>query len=112
MRDYAQVRADGRITREIADSALRMLDVDDRGFDGMDRKILSTIIEKYDGGPVGIETLAASVSEEKDTIEDVYEPFMIQEGFINKTPRGRLATRLAYEHLKIPFRGNQQLRAY
>ncbi len=101
VRDYAQVRADGIISRQVADSALRMLDVDEKGFDGMDRKILSTIIEKYDGGPVGIETLAASVSEEKDTIEDVYEPYLIQEGFINKTPRGRLATRLAYEHLGI-----------
>ncbi len=102
VRDYAEVRADGVISRHVADCALRMLDVDEKGFDGMDRKILSTIIEKYDGGPVGIETLAASVSEEKDTIEDVYEPFLIQEGFINKTPRGRLATRLAYEHLGIP----------
>ena len=103
VRDYAEVRADGTISRDVADSALKMLDVDHKGFDGMDRKILSTIIEKYDGGPVGVETLAASVSEEKDTIEDVYEPYLIQEGFINKTPRGRLATRLAYEHLGIPY---------
>jgi Holliday junction DNA helicase RuvB len=109
VRDYAEVRADGTVTRDIADSALKMLDVDHRGFDGMDRKILSTIIEKYDGGPVGIETLAASVSEEKDTIEDVYEPYLIQEGFINKTPRGRLATRLAYEHLGIAFHCSRQL---
>ena len=95
----------------MADAALKMLDVDRRGFDGMDRKILSTIIEKYDGGPVGIETLAASVAEEKDTLEDVYEPFLIQEGFINKTPRGRMATRLAYEHLRIPYNVcNRQLR--
>ena len=111
VRDYAEVRADGEITREVADQALKMLDVDERGFDRMDRRILSTIIEKYDGGPVGIETLAAAVSEEKDTLEDVYEPYLIQEGFLNKTPRGRLATRLAYEHLKIPYRrGPQQLR--
>lgn len=111
VRDYAEVRADGQITREVADQALRMLDVDERGFDRMDRRILSTIIEKYDGGPVGIETLAAAVSEEKDTLEDVYEPYLIQEGFLNKTPRGRLATRLAYEHLKIPYRRSpQQLR--
>lgn len=102
VRDYAEVRAAGVVTRPVADCALRMLDVDEKGFDGMDRKILNTIIQKYDGGPVGIETLAASVSEEKDTLEDVYEPFLIQEGFINKTPRGRLATRLAYEHLGIP----------
>jgi Holliday junction DNA helicase RuvB len=113
VRDYAEVRADGTITRDVADSALKMLDVDHKGFDGMDRKILSTIIEKYDGGPVGIETLAASVSEEKDTIEDVYEPYLIQEGFINKTPRGRLATRLAYEHLGIPYNScSRQLNIY
>ena len=111
VRDYAEVRANGRISLQVADAALKMLDVDHKGFDGMDRKILSTIIEKYDGGPVGIETLAASVSEEKDTLEDVYEPFLIQEGFINKTPRGRLATRLAYEHLGVPYNTcNRQLR--
>ena len=103
VRDYAEVRADGKISLQVADAALKMLDVDHKGFDAMDRKILSTIIEKYDGGPVGIETLAASVAEEKDTLEDVYEPFLIQEGFINKTPRGRMATRLAYEHLRIPY---------
>ncbi|MEM5788289.1 MAG: Holliday junction branch migration DNA helicase RuvB [Syntrophobacteraceae bacterium] len=114
VRDYAEVRADGIVSRNVADLALKMLDVDERGFDGMDRKILSTIIEKYDGGPVGIETLAASVSEEKDTLEDVYEPYLIQEGFISKTPRGRLATRLAYEHLGITcVRGKDgQMRLY
>lgn len=112
VRDYAEVRADGQITRQVADMALKMLDVDEKGFDGMDRKILSTIIEKYDGGPVGIETLAAAVSEEKDTLEDVYEPFLIQEGFLNKTPRGRLATRLAYEHLGLSQHSSQQLRMY
>lgn len=112
VRDYAEVRADGRITREVADLALRMLDVDEKGFDGMDRKILSTIIEKYDGGPVGIETLSAAVSEERDTLEDVYEPYLIQEGFLNKTPRGRLATRLAYEHLGISVRSCRQLKIY
>lgn len=111
VRDYAEVRANGVVSRKVADSALKMLDVDEKGFDAMDRKILSTIIEKYDGGPVGIETLAASVSEEKDTIEDVYEPFLIQEGFINKTPRGRLATRLAYDHLGISYNAcSRQLR--
>lgn len=109
VRDFAEVRADGKVTRDVADQALKMLDVDERGFDAMDRKILSTIIEKYDGGPVGIETLAAAVSEEKDTIEDVYEPYLIQEGFLNKTPRGRLATRLAYEHLGLSFRAGRQL---
>ena len=112
VRDYAEVRADGRITREVADYALGMLEVDHKGFDRMDRKILLTIIEKYDGGPVGIDTLAAAVSEEKGTLEDVYEPYLIQEGFLNKTPRGRVATRLAYEHLGITLRSNQQLRLY
>ena len=112
VRDYAEVRANGVITREVADLGLKMLDVDEKGFDRMDRKILSTIIEKYDGGPVGVETLAAAVSEEKDTIEDVYEPYLIQEGFINKTPRGRLATRLAYEHLHIQFPARQQMRMF
>lgn len=110
VRDYAEVRADGRITREVADHALGMLEVDEKGFDGMDRKILNTIIEKYDGGPVGIETLAAAVSEEKDTLEDVYEPYLIQVGFLHKTPRGRLATRLAYDHLGVPYQAIQQLR--
>jgi holliday junction DNA helicase RuvB len=110
VRDYAEVRADGKITRDVADHALGMLEVDEKGFDRMDRKILSTIIEKYDGGPVGIETLSAAVSEEKDTLEDVYEPYLIQLGFLHKTPRGRLATRLAYEHLGISYRGEHQLR--
>lgn len=112
VRDYAEVRADGEITQDVADRALKMLGVDEKGFDRMDRKILSTIIEKYDGGPVGIETLAAAVSEEKDTLEDVYEPYLIQEGYLNKTPRGRLATRLAYEHLGVEYRSGQQLRLY
>ncbi len=112
VRDYAEVKADGRITSEVADRALRMLDVDELGFDRMDRKILVTIIEKYDGGPIGIDTLAAAVSEEKDTLEDVYEPYMIQEGFLKKTPRGRMATRRAFEHLGFPFRPDGQLRLY
>jgi len=112
VRDYAEVRADGKITREVADYALKMLEVEQRGFDRMDRKILHTIIDKYEGGPVGIDTLAAAVSEEKGTLEDVYEPYLIQEGFLNKTPRGRMATRLAYEHLGIAFRSSQQLRLY
>ena len=99
VRDYAEVRADGQITRSVADQALKMLEVDEKGFDRMDRKILHAIIEKYDGGPVGIETLAAAVAEERDTLEDVYEPYLIQEGYLKKTPRGRMATRWAYEHL-------------
>ncbi len=100
VRDYAQVCADGKITRKVADEALTMMNVDQRGFDRMDRCILSTIIEKFDGGPIGLETLAAAICEDKDTLEDVYEPYLIQEGFLKRTPRGRVATRLAYEHLE------------
>ncbi|SMC16783.1 Holliday junction DNA helicase subunit RuvB [Desulfacinum hydrothermale DSM 13146] len=112
VRDYAEVRAEGVITRDVADAALKLLDVDEQGFDRMDRRILSTIIEKYDGGPVGIETLAAAVSEEKDTLEEVYEPYLIQMGFLKKTPRGRVATRLAFQHLGRPYRSTQQLRLF
>lgn len=98
IRDFAQVKWDGIITRNVADEALEMLEIDKKGLDKMDKSILLTIMEKFDGGPVGIETLSISVSEEKDTIEDVYEPFLIQIGYLNRTPRGRVATRLAYEH--------------
>lgn len=98
-RDYAQERADSVITSEVADTALRMLDIDDRGLDLMDRRILETVIEKFDGGPVGVDTLAASLAEDRNTIEDMYEPFLMQQGFIRRTPRGREATRLAYEYL-------------
>jgi Holliday junction DNA helicase RuvB len=98
VRDFAQVKGTGVIDREVADAALKMLEVDPKGFDSMDRKILLTIIDKFDGGPVGVETLSHAVCEEKDTIEDVYEPFLIQCGYLNRTPRGRVATRLAYEH--------------
>jgi holliday junction DNA helicase RuvB len=112
VRDYAQVKADGHITRTVADQALKMLDVDEKGFDRMDRKILRTIIEKYDGGPIGIETLAAAVSEEKDTIEDVYEPYLIQEGYLKKTPRGRMVTRRAFEHLGLKAQPGGQLKLY
>ncbi|HOP81079.1 MAG TPA: Holliday junction branch migration DNA helicase RuvB, partial [Armatimonadota bacterium] len=101
VRDYAQVRADGIITKEVANNALAMLEVDHRGLDTLDRKFLRTIIEKFDGGPVGIETVAAAIGEERDTIEDVYEPYLLQIGFLQRTPRGRVATRLAYEHLGI-----------
>lgn len=101
VRDFAQVRAGGVITKQVADDALKMLEVDSEGFDGMDRKILLTIINKYSGGPVGVETLSAAISEEKDTIEDVYEPYLIQEGYIDRTPRGRTATPLAYRHFGI-----------
>lgn len=98
VRDYAEVKADGKITSEIADMALNLLDVDDKGFDNMDRKLILAIIEKFDGGPVGLNSLAAAISEERDTIEDVLEPFLIQQGFIHRTPQGRVATKLAYQH--------------
>lgn len=103
VRDYAQVRANGVITGEVADRALRLLDVDELGMDTMDRKLLLTIIDKFNGGPVGIETLASAISEERDTIEDVYEPFLMQKGFLDRTPRGRVATKPAYQHFgRIP----------
>ncbi len=98
VRDFAQVKADGIITTEVADQALERLEVDKRGFDHMDRLILLTIIDKFSGGPVGLETLAAAVGEEKDTIEDVIEPYLLQQGYLNRTPRGRTATQLAYQH--------------
>ncbi len=101
VRDFAQVEADGVITREVAMHALDMLDVDDQGLDKMDRHIMLTIIEKFNGGPIGIDTLSAAVCEEKDTIEDVYEPFLIQRGYLKRTPRGRVATRLSYRHFNI-----------
>nr|WP_255317224.1 Holliday junction branch migration DNA helicase RuvB [Candidatus Magnetobacterium casensis] len=101
VRDFAQVKNNGIIDIAITDSSLLALNIDKMGLDEMDRKLLQTIIEKYNGGPVGLDTLAASVSEEKDTIEDVYEPFLIQEGLIERTPRGRLATRLAYQHMGV-----------
>jgi Holliday junction DNA helicase RuvB len=97
-RDFAEVRADGVITKTVAEQALALLEVDHRGFDRMDRALMLAIIDKFAGGPVGVDTLAAAVGEERDTIEDVYEPFLIQEGFLNRTPRGRVATALAYEH--------------
>ncbi|MBD3225694.1 MAG: Holliday junction branch migration DNA helicase RuvB [Caldithrix sp.] len=100
-RDFAQVMADNRITKEVADMALNRLDVDEKGLDEMDKKILLTIIEKYDGGPVGLNTIAVAVSEENDTIEEVYEPYLIQQGFLKRTPRGRQVTPLAYEHLNV-----------
>lgn len=103
VRDYAEVMCDGVITREIASDGLKMLDIDELGLDNTDRKLLSIIIEKFSGGPVGLDTIAASMSEERDTIEDVYEPYLLQLGFIERTPRGRKATRLAYEHMNIPY---------
>jgi Holliday junction DNA helicase RuvB len=99
VRDFAQVQGDGVITRRLVEAAMERLDVDKKGLDQMDRRLLLTIIEKFDGGPVGLETLAAALNEEKDTLEDVYEPFLIQEGFLDRTSRGRQATRVAYEYL-------------
>ncbi len=104
-RDYAQVKGDGAITKSLTDESLRMLEVDRLGLDKMDTMLLLTLIDKFDGGPVGVETLAAAIGEEKDTIEDVYEPFLIQAGFLQRTPRGRLATALAYEHFGRQQRG-------
>jgi len=102
VRDYAQVMADGVITEPVAREALARLEIDDLGLDEVDHKVLRSIIEKFDGGPVGLDTIAASISEESDTIMDVYEPYLLQVGFIQRTPRGRVATRLAYEHLGLP----------
>jgi len=104
VRDFAQVRANGIITRAVAGDALKLLEVDERGFDRMDRALLLAIIDKFGGGPVGVETLAAAIGEEADTIEDVYEPFLIQEGFLNRTSKGRVATPLAYDHFGRPVR--------
>jgi len=98
VRDYAQVRADGAITLAVVQDTLRLLEIDEMGFDQMDRMILLTIIDKFGGGPVGLDTISAAISEESDTIEDVYEPFLIQNGFLNRTPRGRVATPAAYRH--------------
>ena len=105
VRDFAQVVGNGVITADIADEALKRLHVDKMGLDRIDRRVLKCIIEKYDGGPVGIETIAAAVSEERDTIEDVYEPYLMQLGFLGRTPRGRVATKLAYDHLGISQTG-------
>ncbi len=109
VRDFAQVRAQGVISGEVADQALALLEVDRRGFDKMDRAILLTIIDKFSGGPVGVETLAAAIGEERDTIEDVYEPFLIQEGYLSRTPKGRMATPLAFAHFgRAPGAGTAQ----
>jgi Holliday junction DNA helicase RuvB len=102
VRDYAQVMADGVVTRDVAREALARLEIDELGLDEVDHKVLSTIVEKFDGGPVGIETIAASISEDADTIMDVYEPYLMQVGFLQRTPRGRLATARAYQHLGLP----------
>ena len=105
VRDYAQVRADGRVTPEVAAAAMQLLEVDQHGFDEVDRRLLLTIIEKFDGGPVGLTSLAAATSEEPDAIEDIHEPFLIQLGFLERTPRGRVATRRAYDYFERPMPG-------
>ena len=110
VRDFAQVRAGGVITKGVADQALIALEVDRLGLDEVDRRMLRSIITHYGGGPVGLETLAATVGEEAVTLEDVYEPYLMQIGFLTRTPRGRCVTRLAYEHLNLPFQGQEQLR--
>jgi len=109
VRDYAQVRADGRITPEVASRAMQLLEVDDHGFDEIDRRLLRTIIEKFGGGPVGVASLAAAMSEERDAIEDIYEPFLIQIGFLDRTPRGRVATARAYEYFGLSAPGKDRL---
>ena len=108
VRDFAQVRADGAITQAVARDALELLEVDALGLDDIDRRVLATIIEKFDGGPVGLETIGAALSEEPDTIMDVVEPYLLQLGFLDRTPRGRVATRRAYEHLGIDFQATEQ----
>jgi holliday junction DNA helicase RuvB len=105
VRDYAQVRADGTITTEVARAAMKLLEVDDHGFDEVDRKLLRTIIDKFGGGPVGVNSIAAAINEEKDAIEDIYEPFLIQGGFLDRTPRGRVATARAYEYFGLTAPG-------
>lgn len=109
VRDFAQVTANGVITRDVADKALNRLEIDHLGLDALDRRMLRSIIEYYNGGPVGVETLAATINEESVTLEDVYEPYLLQQGFLTRTPRGRCVTQKAYEHLGIPFHGQQQL---
>ena len=109
VRDYAQVKGDGRIDAVIADKALAMLDVDPQGFDVMDRKLLEAVIHRFDGGPVGLDNVAAAIGEESGTIEDVIEPYLIQQGYLQRTPRGRIATAAAYRHLGVipPVSGSE-----
>jgi Holliday junction DNA helicase RuvB len=108
VRDYAQVRADGTITHDVAIAALKLLEVDEHGFDDIDRRLLRTIIDKFGGGPVGLGTISAAISEERDAIEDIYEPFLIQIGFLDRTPRGRVATARAYDYFGLNAPGRDQ----
>jgi Holliday junction DNA helicase RuvB len=110
VRDFAEVKFDGKIDKSVASTALDMLSIDKNGFDHMDRRLLTTMIEKFDGGPVGIDSLAAAISEERDTIEDVLEPYLIQQGFIQRTPRGRVITQFAYRHFGLePSKNTEDL---
>lgn len=109
VRDYAEVRADGKVTRPVADEALQMLDIDHAGLDVMDRKLLSAVLEKFDGGPVGLDNLAAAIGESRDTIEDVLEPYLIQQGYLQRTPRGRMATLMSYRHFGLNAPGKMDL---
>ncbi len=111
VRDFAQIKADGKITKEVADLSLNMLEIDSLGLDSIDKRMITTAIYNYGGGPVGLDTLAATIGEESDTVEDVYEPYLMQIGFINRTPRGRMVTRLAYEHFGIPYGENSSKKA-
>jgi Holliday junction DNA helicase RuvB len=104
VRDYAEVKSDGIVTAQVADAALAMLDVDPAGLDVMDRKLLAAILEKFGGGPVGLDNVGAAIGESTDTIEDVIEPFLIQQGYLQRTPRGRMATALAYTHFGLPLK--------
>jgi Holliday junction DNA helicase RuvB len=108
VRDYAEVKADGHINRSVAIEALEMMDVDTYGFDEIDRKLMLTILEKYNGGPVGVGSLSAAINEDADAIEDIYEPYLIQIGFLDRTPRGRMATRRAFEHFRVAIPSNQK----
>jgi holliday junction DNA helicase RuvB len=108
VRDYAEVKADGHINRSVAIEALEMMDVDTYGFDEIDRKLMLTILEKYNGGPVGVSSLSAAINEDSDAIEDIYEPYLIQIGFLDRTPRGRMATRKAFEHFRIELPSSQK----
>jgi Holliday junction DNA helicase RuvB len=110
VRDYAQVRANGKVSAMVAKEALDLLQVDPLGLDDLDRRVLKTIIEKYRGGPVGLNTIAASISEEQDTLMDVVEPYLLQLGFLDRTPQGRIATKAAYDHLDLPYEQEGQAR--
>ena len=112
VRDFAQVKADGIITTEVVDKALNLLEIDEMGLDNFDHRLLKTIIKKFDGGPVGLKTMSASLSEERETIEDVYEPYLLQIGFIDRTPRGRVATSAAYDHLNLEVSSTEQERLF